>query len=1548
MNIIKLKSNKILKLILCNVIFFSILPLITYATSGLNENKEIVDITNFKEDVVLQEFIVGQSDVTPILPDKINAEIVTTIGESVENTIRQELDIVWNNPSFTTDHEKTFIYKPSLVVDDYTLADDVTLPTITVEVLNESAAIVMDTKDVEIILCGHTSKELNIKGDKQWNIKNVPLDTNFFTEIVNGKIDLDNVNHKKLIESLPQNIGEFEKLKDKLGNPYNSNNGPIGYYNGASQPLSKSYPITWEYAENKNGDISITGSFESQSKHLVQFTTSTGIKLPELCIRYGLGMKIELPIQVKENAKFMGWMYEGTIYNADNPYIIVQGIEPNFIEVWESSLFDNEKFHVETVSPDHVTINLFDYWKIDEHSVSMHDPKLNYQQSTESGINKNKALKFWPHYMKHNGEDDLGKEWHSYTGSAHEDAKDFNGLEFKHGPFTGILENTLDKDGYPLLSDDTGNTKLVGGAKAFSDSKGYDWNPSLDYLFEPESGDIDDHEILQHRNEYLDVKGLLQLDKDGSYYYNSLENFAELNKETNEFTLYNAPAVKNDKSGTAHGQFFPFDNAEEVFNIPDEGATKLTHNEDVIANNNVHNTLNHYMGLSLKTQFIQPLDGNIRTGDDYTSTKDDTPMYLEFIGDDDIWIYIDGVMVADMGGLRDAMYCYIDFSTGDVKVMRHDDYEAFQKNPNHKPKYPPIETTLLEIFKNAGRDVSDFDMNKFADNSDHVLDVFYLERGAGGSDLRVEFNLINKYTQSIKKVDQDGNPIKDVTFDLFRVTGENKWSDIKSDATPIMTITSDENGQLPLTYPSSFTDIPGMAGKPVDFDKLAQMGITKFVAREKNHIGYIPVPDIWIEYDPILHVLNIVNPWETGVSTSNNVHLSQVQKGIQLKNKKEVVGMTDKNGVINKNRSITGTVIGLPYFLPEGKDLLNQSNWQPIYGSINDGFHALHKDYLELPPHISQTYGSDWTILEQSTLAMMMQLGGKIIDKDGNVHTKGIGMGQYEEWILSIKPGPDKFEGDIMGLPDNLSDYVFIENGNYQDKNHTLGYWFFDFESLQVDLDLAIKSNNVLSAEGPMNINEAKKRDLVYFDKNSLIGINEILKNGTQEEKNKMMVSSYNTRVTGDDTGSKVGSFEKTLQWIKIIAKYMHAVDLSSFDKTYTSDIIVPNVLRTFEIQKIGDNGKKLGGTQFGIYDNAACIGNALSTGTTDKDGKIIVSNEANGSIGSMKFHLNPKSNTDFTTYYLKEISAPNGYDINDTIIKVNVDISGVYIDAGNSTDDVSVRSSLVGSVPTVAMFGISDNYNETLKNIHTLSYKLDDFTLDRSKWIKGKDSIIYTQTNKHYSNDYLPHKDGLQYYEVDEGLVVMYITQYNPTADYKDDLSNENITRLFEVVQTVVVTDQQTPDLYDWKIEIEIEGEGTVNPDGGIDRTVYVMDGGNQSFGMTPADGWYLFDVQIDGVSIGDPSTYDFKNVTQDHKIKVIFKENKILTNPPLPPTNPPTEPPLPPTNPPTEPPLPPTNPPTEPTEPQTGDATNIITLLCISLSSIVLICKIRKKINL
>ena len=133
-------------------------------------------------------------------------------------------------------------------------------------------------------------------------------------------------------------------------------------------------------------------------------------------------------------------------------------------------------------------------------------------------------------------------------------------------------------DGYPVLAagnryNDTPSDKTRAA--------------SLAYLF--------NHEHVAGKRGYSDVKGLLQL-KDGYYTYDSQENYAAFDADTNEFTVYDTPGVKSssDVSDRSTGQFFPFTPADSVFTERWWG--DLVSNKVQTPDNS--GTLNYYFGLT--------------------------------------------------------------------------------------------------------------------------------------------------------------------------------------------------------------------------------------------------------------------------------------------------------------------------------------------------------------------------------------------------------------------------------------------------------------------------------------------------------------------------------------------------------------------------------------------------------------------------------------------------------------------------------------------------------------------------------------------------------------------------------------------------------------------------------------------------------------------------------------------------------------------------------------------------------------------------------------
>lgn len=273
---------------------------------------------------------------------------------------------------------------------------------------------------------------------------------------------------------------------------------------------------------------------------------------------------------------------------------------------------------------------------------------------------------------------------------------------------TGIVKKRLGSDGYPVLTND--DTLRTNGT-------------SLDYLF--------NNNVFPYKKVYQNVTRLMTKDENGTYRYDSNQNYAYYNPsqgDNGSFKVYNG-TFKNDE-GAIVG-FFPFD---------DYDATKTdTHNYAAISKR-----YDHHFGMTMSAQFSLPQNGKLADGQDAA---------FDYSGDDDMWLFIDNILVLDLGGIHNAQHGQINFATGQVQTY-----------PVNNASNTTT-TTLNQIFSAQGV--------KWENNKPHTLKMFYLERGGYLSNLSMTVNIPITRTVSVtKKV--DGTTASDYLDQTFNYKAEIK------------------------------------------------------------------------------------------------------------------------------------------------------------------------------------------------------------------------------------------------------------------------------------------------------------------------------------------------------------------------------------------------------------------------------------------------------------------------------------------------------------------------------------------------------------------------------------------------------------------------------------------------------------------------------------------------------------------------------------------------------------------------------------------------------
>lgn len=821
-------------------------------------------------------------------------------------------------------------------------------------------------------------------------------------------------------------------------------------------------------------------------------------------------------------------------------------------------------------------------------------------------------------------------------------------------PRPGIVNNTL-SDGYPKLSEALGDE-------------------SLRYLF--------DSSAQTGKTSHFGVTGLLKV-QGGYYVYDSSENYAAYNADKNAFDIYGTWGIDKVGDSSHQGQFFPFDAADKVFKEENGQLVQTGIKADNTGDSryNGGKPVNHHFGLSMSTRFVQPKGG--------LTNNNNNDMTFEFAGDDDVWVFIDDVLVGDIGGIHNRASLSINFHTGDIKV--NDNYNG----------------TLKSKYQEAGKagDTS-WKGNTFADDTNHTLKFFYLERGATDSNMELKFNLVTVPESDIIKFDQDGKFVQSAEFALYK-TDEN-FTDTTNDKNALLgSGTTDEAGHLTLTN----DDDNGV----INFDDLYN----------KNHGN---------KY----YLLK-----ETRVPEGYRSSLTATGGSMQL----EYVPASAENGA--------------------GGVIINRGGMDADSVVWKTGAFAGAKETITAPVNVYKANDdltkSDETVSLKSGILFAVVLKR---DKSANADIKNqnnwyavsgdpsTGMG----YTLAEKPSK---AGAIEAAKKDLHAFALNTSGQYQ----------VEIQNLPGDIS---KYYYLLSGDARK---DAEYTVAIYHTKASSIG------DATPENT---------VHVYSDDIA-----------------------DGTNFKRQFATRLLVTNIQNRLFVQKTDTEGKPVDGAKFALY---------TSSQVTTENGKVMLNGEqtpydtlTTGSVdypvlleGAGIFPNTSNGNRPLVkgTYFLKEVSAPEGFLLNDTLTKVIVDDYGVHADAGTDDDGVSTFVGPGALMKSLGQFGAEGDIDNTLTWIkgqrQTSDGKLDGN--DNLSWnndAKGGEDEVHLKCGANGRvYQYGPTEEGKPYrLETETGWIRMGIMQDErpkgtTSKGARANLGDMNLNALFTGATCVRVANEREASL--------------------------------------------------------------------------------------------------------------------------------------------------------
>lgn len=328
--------------------------------------------------------------------------------------------------------------------------------------------------------------------------------------------------------------------------------------------------------------------------------------------------------------------------------------------------------------------------------------------------------------------------WDYWTGNIQDTSKSGNRT------YSGIVANELDASkniqfNYPdagIFTNDTSNKEVYT-------------NVGLPFVY------TDDGYYTFDSNQF------------GAYFHTDSTQGTSSTPASNTNLYYSETPQSHDFNGQDNSTkgWFPYDNTTSVKNA----------------------SADYYFGMNATIPFSMTKSGRMNDND-----PDSAPIKFEFSGDDDVWVFIDGKLVLDIGGIKNCLNGEIDFANNTFSITKPSTNGGGSLGDAGSANGANLTGKLFN--DENGNGVLGMTRETFAATDEHNLTIFYLERGAGSSNCKIKFNLSYNDNVSVQKLiteskDDSGNVSPLTAAEQERINNVDFGFTLYKDGTPVANAT---------------------------------------------------------------------------------------------------------------------------------------------------------------------------------------------------------------------------------------------------------------------------------------------------------------------------------------------------------------------------------------------------------------------------------------------------------------------------------------------------------------------------------------------------------------------------------------------------------------------------------------------------------------------------------------------------------------------------------------------------------------------------------------